>query len=401
MLHSLPQLDGNDSFLSSSSDVSSARSSASTFSLDQCDDQFCPLPKVYSANARSLFPKFKDFTEKLLNHRIDIAQISETWQDIKKGDHNDKIEILENRLGYKWYSVARPKFRDNGTRTGGGGSAILVNQRNFLSSKMNEVDVPSNLEVVWVKVFPKHKTDIKVFIVCGLYSKPSSRTKTLLNDHIASNYHLLKAKYDSVRFLFLGDFNDHKPDLILQLSSQLRQLVHYPTCGSNILDLLITDAHVLYHHPLPEAALLPDDPDEASPSDHLGNLLVPRTVSGIKNHRQHKLVSVRPMTQSKIDALGTWIVNEKWANVINEYSVDSKLEMFTNMVFKMLDEVAPTKKVKIACDDPAWMTTRIKTYIRRRNREFDKLGKSEKWKSLKNKCKQAGAELCQAQDKFS
>ena len=32
------------------------------------------------------------------------------------------------------------------------------------------------------------------------------------------------------------------------------------------------------------------------------------------------------------------------------------------------------------------MNSRIKTYIRRRNREFDRHGKSSKWKSLKKKC---------------
>ena len=52
----------------------------------------------------------------------------------------------------------------------------------------------------------------------------------------------------------------------------------------------------------------------------------------------------------------------------------------------MLDAVAPTKQVKIACDDPAWMNTRIKTYIRRRNREFEKNSKSRKYKALAKKC---------------
>ena len=52
------------------------------------------------------------------------------------------------------------------------------------------------------------------------------------------NYHLLKMKYEDVRFIFLGDFNDHKPDLTLLLTPRLRQTVHYPTCGTHTLDLL-------------------------------------------------------------------------------------------------------------------------------------------------------------------
>ena len=100
--------------------------------------------------------------------------------------------------------------------TGGGGSAILVNQRNFSSCQIDDIIVPKNVEVVWVKVFPKSKSEVKVFIFCGIYSKPNSKTKTILNDHIAINFHLLKMKHEGAKFFFLGDFNDHKPDIILR-----------------------------------------------------------------------------------------------------------------------------------------------------------------------------------------
>ena len=195
-------------------------------------------------------------------------------------------------------------------------------------------------------------------------------------------------KYQNVKFIFLGDFNDHKPDLILQLSPQLRQTIHYPTCGPNTLDLLITDFHCHYHPPFPEAALLPDDPDAAVPSDHLGNIFVPRTIQGIKSNRQYKTITVRPMNKSQTNALGEWLVNEKWAHVLNENDVDKKLYNFSESMLTMLNDIAPAKEIKIACDDPAWMNVRIKSLIRRRNREFDKSRKTEKWRKLKKKCHQ-------------
>ena len=271
--------------------------------------------------------------------------------------------------------------------TGGGGSVILINQRYFLSSEIKEISVPKNLEVVWVKAMPKNKMQVKIFILCGIYSKPSSKTKTILNDHIATSYHLLKTKYQDARFIFLGDFNDHKPDLILQLSPQLRQIVQYATYGTRTLDLLITDLHVLYHPPIGDPPLLPDDPNQAVQSDHLGNLFLPRTAQGIKNNRQYKTITVRPMKKAQIDALGKVLVNEKWHNVLNKPNVDEKLDIFSSSLQALLDEVAPLKQIKIACDDPAWMNARIKTAIRQRNREFEKNKKSEKWKQLKRKCK--------------
>ena len=72
----ISQLDGNTSQISSVLDTEDSSTSSEGSSVYQCEDQFTTLPKIYSTNARSLFPKFDDFTEKLLNYRIDIAQIS-------------------------------------------------------------------------------------------------------------------------------------------------------------------------------------------------------------------------------------------------------------------------------------------------------------------------------------
>ena len=103
-------------------------------------------------------------------------------------------------------------------------------------------------------------------------------------------------KHEGAKFFFLGDFNDHKPDIILQLSHQLRQTIHHPTCGLKTLDLCVTDAHIMYHPPLSDPPLLPDGPSSASPSDHSGNLFIPRSHQGIKITRQHRLITVRPIT---------------------------------------------------------------------------------------------------------
>ena len=134
--------------------------------------------------------------------------------------------------------------------TGGGGCAILINSRNWLSHHLDDITVPQGLEVVWVKVAPKSKCNLKLLIVCGIYSKPNSRKKSILSDHISMHYYLLKMKYPDAKFTFLGDFNCYKPDHILLLSPQLRQLVHYKTYGDKTLDLIITDMHTWYHPPL-------------------------------------------------------------------------------------------------------------------------------------------------------
>ena len=91
------QVDGNDTL---DETASSILSDSSSLGLPQLADQFSSLPTIYSASARSIFPKINDLDDKLQNSRIDIAQISETWQDLKKKEHNDKIDVLKNRFGY-------------------------------------------------------------------------------------------------------------------------------------------------------------------------------------------------------------------------------------------------------------------------------------------------------------
>ena len=141
------------------------------------------------------------------------------------------------------------------------------------------------------------------------------------------NFHLLKTKHLEARFLFLGDFNCYTPDNILLLSPQLRQLVHYVTHGERVLDLIITDMHVMYHSPVSSAYLLPNVPLEAAPSDHLGNLLVPRSVPGVRSSRVCRVITVRPMTESQLFAMGCWISSYPWNGLQSISDVD--LESFT------------------------------------------------------------------------
>ena len=72
----LHQLDGNVTLPSEPDLESSSLSDSSFTSIPQTNDQYSSLPTIYSANARSIFPKLNDLIQMLQNHRIDIAQIS-------------------------------------------------------------------------------------------------------------------------------------------------------------------------------------------------------------------------------------------------------------------------------------------------------------------------------------
>ena len=63
------------------------------------------------------------------------------------------------------------------------------------------------------------------YIIASIYSKPGSRKKTILLDHINSTYHLLSAKDQNTHWIMAEDFNNSKPENILSLRPQLKQLV--------------------------------------------------------------------------------------------------------------------------------------------------------------------------------
>ena len=77
-------------------------------------------------------------------------------------------------------------------------------------------------------ISPKNITSdssIKRIAVCSVYSKPDSRKKSLLLDHINQAFNVISTKYgDGLHFIIAGDTNDLMLDII-NLSHNIRQLV--------------------------------------------------------------------------------------------------------------------------------------------------------------------------------
>ena len=62
--------------------------------------------------------------------------------------------------GLKYFSTIRPR----GNR--GGGVAIIVNTANFKVDKLDVIQIPHHLEIVWALARPKHEdAQIKVIIL--------------------------------------------------------------------------------------------------------------------------------------------------------------------------------------------------------------------------------------------
>ena len=81
------------------------------------------------------------------------------------------------------------------------------------------MQIPWGVEAVWCVLTPKNISNdskIQKIACCAVYSKPASKKKTLLLDHISDAYNALKTKYGKgLHFVIAGDTNDLKLDSIL------------------------------------------------------------------------------------------------------------------------------------------------------------------------------------------
>ena len=84
-----------------------------------------------------------------------------------------------------------------------GTPAIIVNSSKFIVD-IPDITLPWGVEIVWCVLTLKNTTTsslVKRLVVGSFYSKPGSRKKTELLDHIAETVHFFCSKYpDSVSF---------------------------------------------------------------------------------------------------------------------------------------------------------------------------------------------------------
>ena len=74
------------------------------------------------------------------------------------------------------------------------------------------ITIPWGVEIVWAALTPKNvnkDSKIQKIVVGSVYSKPKSRKKSILLDHIAQVYSQMSSKYKKgLHWIICGDTND-------------------------------------------------------------------------------------------------------------------------------------------------------------------------------------------------
>ena len=335
------------------------------------------LPSVINLNPRSVYNKVGEFHTLVNELAVDLVFMSESWE--RENLHLDQIIDLDN------YQVISNVYQRTGV---GGRPALIINDKKYHVENLTNslISIPYGVEITWAMLTPKQispSSVIKKIAVASIYSKPDSRKKTLLLDHIAETYHMLNSKYlDGLHFILAGDTNDLKLDSILNLSPNLKQVVNCPTRKTKMLDPIITTLSKYYQSPVCLPPLDSDPDKNGSPSDHMIVHMVP--IDSVNNNpaRKLKIVKYRPLPESGISDMGKWIVSHDWSAVLNASTAHEKAAILQSTLLEKLDLFLPEKVVKFTSEDQVWITPEIKDISRRKRREFSKHRKSPKWKTL-------------------
>ena len=338
------------------------------------------LPTVMNVNPRSIYNKSEEFHTFVEEHSIDCVFMSESWERPDKP--------LEQIINLPNHSVISNPHQRKGV---GGRPALIVNNDKYHVRNLTQslIDIPWGVEATWAIISPKDVTNdssIQKIALCSVYSKPNSKKKTLLLDHINQAFHTLSTKYGKgLHFIIAGDTNDLKLQNILNLSPNMRQLVQGVTRldPPAMLDPVISTLGNLYQEPVCLPPLDADPDSNGSPSDHL--IVVMRPVNTVNNKpgRKFREVKVRPLLSSGLSKFEAWIKKQNWSEILNAKSVDTKAETLHNMVLDKLDEFCPEKNIKISSDDQPWFTEQLKRLNRRIRREYGKRRRSKRYKKLK------------------
>ena len=205
------------------------------------------LPNIMVTNHRSIFPKFNNLVDEILENDMHLGLQSEIWEVKDKAAHANKIEEALELYGIQYISTPRSN------RRGGGAAITLISDSPFVLTQLDAKTFSgeTSLEVCWGLLSPKVPTGhIKSMIVCAFYIPPFSRKKSALIEHISLNYYIFKSIYSDSAFICGGDKNDLNTQLLLDINPSFRQLVDHPTYRLSTLDVLITDIGQYYLVPI-------------------------------------------------------------------------------------------------------------------------------------------------------
>ena len=298
---------------------------------------------------------------------------SETWQQDSSKKFQKEVERMVELEGIKMIASPRKHRR-------GGEVCIIAGVTKVTISKL---DIHTgNLEIVWALVRQLQESVIKEIITFALYLPPASRMKSKMTDHIVTTLHHLLTVFPMAGIMGGGDRNDWNVQPVLTAIPRFQNLQQLPTLNGKNLDVFLSNMGSYYSSPIIVEPVVPDCPSRGKKSDHSVPVIYPLDNHNIKENAEYRERTTRPLPESGIRKFGQLMTTEGWEEVRSEDSPSQQDEALQAVLARMLKDALPTKTVKLRYTDKPFITKEIKVIDRRRRREYEKNGKSQKYLNL-------------------
>ena len=331
------------------------------------------LINIATLNAQSLRNKSADVIQHMIDERIDICVITETWLN-ENGDDKTIAEITQQ--GFCFDSI--PRLDRNG-----GGIALLY--RDNISVNKATLNHFESFEYAEWKITTKSCN----LVVVGLYRPPYSEKHRVTQSQFLHEFPSLLEKLSMCNepILILGDINFHceiKDDVYTkQLLSQLKsfnmkQIVDTPTHNSgHTLDVIITRCN--------ETIDITNVQSDYYASDHC---FVSCTINKLRPELTSKTVSFRKWKSLNESEFTRDVDNQLIQN--NHTDVDSLVSNFSRIISNIIDKHVPTKSRTIVSRPTVpWYTEYLREFkrIRRKVESIHLKFKNDISKTIYNKIK--------------
>ena len=323
-------------------------------------------------NVQSIVPKLDLVLTEFSCH--DILSFSESWLSPHVGDGS--VRLPE----YKF-----PPFRrDRPDRQGGG---VIVYMKDNINCKLRADLQVGDIECIWIELVFKNKK----YLYGTFYIPPNSPTKTW--EDLDESVDL--AVSTNLDVILTGDFNINQlgnniaTDKISSLKSRfnLHQLISSPTYftehSSSLLDLILVSN--------PRSVVFSE---VGAPLLNQVRFHLP--VIGVfnqPNHQNHTFKrKIYLYERGDYDSFRQKLNSVDWDTMFVTRDVDTITLSITNIITDIADRTIPNKIITVRKDNPPWLTTKLKSAIRKKCRIHKKAKRTnsqsdwQKFRNFRNKC---------------
>ena len=324
--------------------------------------------KIAHLNVRSLPRHFDEFKILMHDNPFDVICLTETWLNSTWTD---------SELELNGYNLVRDDRVDSQR---GGGTAI------YYATKLNACQrtnlLRPDIEATWLEILLPNR---KKLLVGSIYRPPNM---TYNNFKVGLENTLEDISSGGNELLLLGDFNlDMLPRKLpvdardlrqLFNAYQVTQLIKSPTRVTNNSSTLIDLALTTDVGKIVASGVM-----QCSISDHSLIYLVRRAR---KVQTTFKNIQFRNFKKYSVERFVSDLYNVSWEEVDTSLTVNDAWNVFKSLLNNVIEKHAPLQSKRARGDSLPWLTSDIRTMMRKRNFHHKRAQKTksiDEWKTYK------------------